>query len=163
MSTLSLARCIQWVAKTIINRRHYQSIDAYYARKELTLRDLQVMDRDGDGTVSWSDFLEFMLLAMHKVDVEMVRELRKLFDRLDADNSGVVDKHDLIVQAKKQLHNPRRKLQLALYKQTLLSKSDQNQYWTQMPLSDLEAPSDSPSPRNDESSAQESLLPTIAR
>ena len=80
------------------------------------------MDRNNDGEVTWSDFLEFMLLAMHKVDVELLEELRRQFDRLDVDHSGVLDQKDLVELAKKQLQSPKRKLELALYKKRMLAK-----------------------------------------
>jgi Ca2+-binding EF-hand superfamily protein len=117
-----MARCIQLVAKSIINRRRYHSIHKFCTNKELSLRDLEVMDRNDDGIVAWSDFLEFMLLAMKRVDQNMLDELRKQFDRLDVDKSGTLDKQDLIELAKRELQSPRRKLQLALYKKNLMAK-----------------------------------------
>ena len=123
LATVCMGRCIQLVAKAIINRRRYKSIHKFCNNKELSVGDLEVMDRNGDGIVEWADFLEFMLLAMQKVDQTMLDELRKQFDRLDVDKSGTLDKEDLIKLAKKELQNPRRKLQLALYKKNLLAKS----------------------------------------
>jgi Ca2+-binding EF-hand superfamily protein len=46
------------------------------------------MDLNGDGKVAWFEFLEFMLVAMKKVDPELLDELRAYFDRLDVDNNG---------------------------------------------------------------------------
>ena len=64
--------------------------------KELTLQDLKVMDFDGDGQVSKAEFLEFMLIAMNQVDQELLDNLKSHFDRLDKDQSGTLDRNDLI-------------------------------------------------------------------
>jgi len=74
------------------------------------------MDRNGDGVVSWSDFLEFMLIAMQKVDSDMLDELRRMFQGLDTDKSGFLDKEDLVDMAKKELNHRRSRLQLSLHR-----------------------------------------------
>ena len=43
--------------------------------RELTQTDLDIMDRDGDGIVTRAEFLEFMLVAMNKIDEDLVQEL----------------------------------------------------------------------------------------
>ena len=40
-------------------------------QREMTLQDLECIDFDGDGHVSRAEFLEFMLLAMDKVDKDI--------------------------------------------------------------------------------------------
>jgi len=111
-AAFTMGRCIQYVATSIINRRRFQTMELFFGtctvatsnsssssnstnqpqpvRHQLTLQDLKAMDRNGDGHVSWSDFLEFMLLAMNQVDAGMIQELRKQFDRLD--KTGAFDK-----------------------------------------------------------------------
>jgi Ca2+-binding EF-hand superfamily protein len=91
--------------------------------KELTLSDLEIMDDDGDGNVSRAEFLEFMLVAMNKVDKECIDEMRVHFERLDADNKGVLSRNDLIARAKRKLQSPHRKLELSRYKQQLLQQA----------------------------------------
>ena len=110
-AVLTMGRCIQYVANFIINRRRFQTMESFFGvtsnagnnnnhqhhqsapRHQLTWQDLQAMDRNGDGHVSWADFLEFMLLAMNQVDANMIQELRKQFDRLD--KTGAFDKRQL--------------------------------------------------------------------
>jgi Ion channel/EF hand len=90
--------------------------------KELTQQDLEIMDRDGDGTVTRAEFLEFMLIAMNKIDQQLVEELRKHFDRLDIDGTGELTKNDLIQAARAKLKSPSNKLRLAMYKKRLLEQ-----------------------------------------
>ena len=90
--------------------------------KDLTQQDLEVMDRDGNGTVTRAEFLEFMLIAMNKIDQELVDELRMHFDRLDVDGTGELTKDDLIQVARAKLKNPMHKLRLATYKKRLLEQ-----------------------------------------
>ena len=67
---------------------------AFLSRK-LTAKDLEAMDVNKDGRVSWGEFLVFMLKAMDKVEEEELRELRQVFDRLDKGNDNALDKTDL--------------------------------------------------------------------
>lgn len=90
------------------------------ANKELTLEDLAIMDEDGDGEVTQVEFLEFMLVAMNKVDVETLQYLHMHFQRLDRDGSGVLSKNDLLESARQKLQQTRHKLDLSNYKQSLL-------------------------------------------
>jgi hypothetical protein len=76
-----------------------------------------------DGKVAWFEFLEFMLVAMKKVDPALLDELRDYFDRLDVTNSGELSKDDLIEMARRKMKSPRRKLELHAYKQHLLEIS----------------------------------------
>ena len=43
------------------------------------------MDEDGDGKVSEFEFTKFMLLAMGKLDKEMLDQIDDEFKKLDAD------------------------------------------------------------------------------
>jgi Ca2+-binding EF-hand superfamily protein len=93
-------------------------------QKGLTEEDLQCMDADGDGRVSKVEFLAFMLVAMKKIDKDLVDELDQYFERLDTDRSGYLSREDLIETARRKLRNdPIQCMQRLLYKQQLLSKS----------------------------------------
>jgi potassium channel subfamily K len=93
-------------------------------QKGLTEEDLQIMDADGDGRVSKVEFLAFMLVAMKKIDKDLVDELDQYFERLDTDRSGYLSREDLIETARRKLRNdPIQCMQRLLYKQQLLSKS----------------------------------------
>ena len=93
------------------------------AQKDLSLEDLDAMDANKDGDVCFAEFLEFMLIAMDKVDKQLIDELRTSFNSLDKDGNGTINKHDLIGGARKKLQDPRRKLELHRYKQHLLTKA----------------------------------------
>lgn len=96
--------------------------DSTKSIRELTVRDLEAMDADGDGNVDWSEFLEFMLVAMNKIDEDLLWELRYQFDSLDVDDTGVLSKHNLIGMARRKLKQTDQKLLLQRYKQDLLKK-----------------------------------------
>ena len=111
------------VASCIIHRRQVafkKQLDTH----EFSLDDLEIMDEDGDGEVTRAEFLEFMLLAMNKVDRDLIDDLRARFARMDETGRGVLSKDTLIDAAKRKLKSPTRKLQLALYKQQLLQESE---------------------------------------
>jgi potassium channel subfamily K, other eukaryote len=112
------------VAKYIVDQRQ-QAFRQTLQAEGISLADLQAMDTDDDGNVSRAEFLEFMLLAMNKVDKSLLEELRAHFDRLDSDRSGALSKDDLIALARKQLKKPSRKLELARYKRKLRLQADQ--------------------------------------
>lgn len=48
------------------------------------------------------EFLTFMLSSMQKVEPEMMMDLKDLFERLDVNGSGTVQKEDLVLAAKKR-------------------------------------------------------------
>ena len=110
------------VANAIMERR-VSLVQQQLASRELTLYDLEIMDADGDGHVSRAEFLEFMLVAMNKVDKEFIEELRHHFAQLDVDGTGVLSKDDLIEHARRKLGRIQRKLELAAYKQHLLRQA----------------------------------------
>eukprot|EP00977_Amphora_coffeiformis_P029082 scaffold38594_cov191-Amphora_coffeaeformis.AAC.1 len=110
------------VAAVIMNSRR-SSFQKQMDSRELTVQDLEVMDEDGDGQVTRAEYLEFMLLAMGKVDKEFIEEIRTTFRRLDADGTGSLDKRDMIAAARIKLQSPTKKLELARYKQRLLHQA----------------------------------------
>jgi len=108
---------LQYVAEYIIRSRQRSTLTKL--RESITILDLEAMDENGDGLVSWSEFLEFMLCAMNKVDQELLWELKFQFDSLDVENLGVLSKQNLISLARRRegLHN---KAKILEYKQQLL-------------------------------------------
>ena len=92
--------------------------------RELTVMDLEAMDSDGDGNVDFCEFLEFMLVAMKKVDEDLMWELRYQFDSLDVDDTGVLSKENLIAMARRRLQQTSHKLHLLQYKQHLLETGE---------------------------------------
>jgi potassium channel subfamily K len=119
----------QWLSVTanaIIDRRQREFRKRFETR-ELTLNDLEVMDDDGDGKVTLAEYLAFMLVAMNKVDQEILKDLTAQFNRLDVDGTGSLEKEDLIIVAKRKLKSTKRKLQLAQYKAQLLKANSRLQ------------------------------------
>jgi hypothetical protein len=103
------------IANFIIEQRR-KACDTKLWKHEITLEDLRFMDIDGDGVVKEVEFLTFMLVAMKKVDRELIDRIREHFHQLDMTNSGTLVRADLVVMAKKRLRSARTKLRLAEYK-----------------------------------------------
>jgi hypothetical protein len=96
-------------------------------QKNFTEEDLECMDADGDGRVSKAEFLTFMLVAMKKIDKDLVDELDQYYDKLDTDRSGYLSREDLIETARRKLRSdPIQRMQRQLYKQQLLNKSSRS-------------------------------------
>mmetsp|Transcript_31655 Transcript_31655/g.38772 ORF Transcript_31655/g.38772 Transcript_31655/m.38772 type:complete len:430 (-) Transcript_31655:125-1414(-) len=90
--------------------------------RTLTVRDLELMDTDGDGQVTKLEFMEFLLLAMEKVDRELLDALHTQFDRFDEHGEGTLSKADLKRAVLKKLKTVESKLRLSDYKNKLLAK-----------------------------------------
>lgn len=119
---LIVATTAQWmkfIAKHIIDQRSKKFRRAM-ASRELSLEDFEMMDDDRDGNVTRAEFLEFMLLAMGKVDNRLITELREHFARIDTGQRGCLSKNGIIDNARKKLRKPKRKLELNRYKAQLL-------------------------------------------
>jgi len=110
------------VAEAIMDTRA-RTVRQNLAMQELSPDDLEIMDTDGDGVVTRAEFLEYMLVALNKVDKEFIEELRDHFKRLDVDGTGSLSKNDLIEQARRKLQRIHHKLDLCNYKQELLRKA----------------------------------------
>lgn len=83
-------------------KREARIAEKKFLERELALSDLEEMDDDGDGQVSEADFISFMLLAMGKADKRSIVEIRKLFAKLDRDDSGTLDRNDLLLIAEQK-------------------------------------------------------------
>lgn len=83
-------------------KREARMAEKKFLERELALSDLEEMDDDGDGQVSEADFISFMLLAMGKADKRSILEIRKLFAKLDRDESGTLDRDDLALIAEQK-------------------------------------------------------------
>jgi hypothetical protein len=93
----------------------------------LRVKDLLVMDEDGDGNVTELEYLKFMLLKMQKVDKELLDELHNQFSHFDVDESGVLAKSDLYEMAKRRSKELDVKLRLSAYKSYLIQVA-KNEY-----------------------------------
>ncbi|GMH91810.1 hypothetical protein TL16_g12161, partial [Triparma laevis f. inornata] len=60
--------------------------------RELTVEDLDEINKDGGEGVDRLEFVEFMLKAMQKVDQSLLNQLHAQFDKIDEDSSGVLQK-----------------------------------------------------------------------
>lgn len=85
---------------TIFVIREEERAEQRFMSRELTMKDLLVMDKDRSGDVSFDEFLSFMLVAMHKVDQETVDGLRVVFSSFDTNRKGTIKKEDLYIAAK---------------------------------------------------------------
>ena len=103
------------IANFIIESRH-KVFEKQFWQHEMTLEDLMTMDEDHDGVVTEAEFLTFMLVAMKKVDRELIDHIRDHFHELDLNRSGTLERADLEAMARKNLRSARTKLRLREYK-----------------------------------------------
>jgi Ca2+-binding EF-hand superfamily protein len=115
------------VANWIMEARSRNYFRKTMAQQELTQRDLDIMDDNGDGFVTRAEYLEFMLIAMNKIDRNLIMELRRRFDILDADGTGDLSREDLIEAARRKMKSPSHKLGLSIYKKRLVDQARRQQ------------------------------------
>jgi len=60
--------------------------------------------------------MQFMLVAMHKIDGSLFDELHDQFQELDVTGNGQIMEKDLKMMAKSKMRKVRRKLELRAYK-----------------------------------------------
>ena len=84
----------------LVTKHRMERSQAKVISQHITLRKLEAMDTDGDGEVDILEFVEFMLLALEKVDKGTIDQKKKQFRRLDVDQSGTLEKSDLVQLAK---------------------------------------------------------------
>jgi len=53
------------------------------------------MDTDGDGQVSKLEYVSFMLVKLGKVEQDEIETILSQFAKVDADNSGFLDREDI--------------------------------------------------------------------
>eukprot|EP00816_Leptocylindrus_hargravesii_P010983 CAMPEP_0196820784 /NCGR_PEP_ID=MMETSP1362-20130617/76659_1 /TAXON_ID=163516 /ORGANISM="Leptocylindrus danicus, Strain CCMP1856" /LENGTH=389 /DNA_ID=CAMNT_0042199783 /DNA_START=60 /DNA_END=1229 /DNA_ORIENTATION=+ len=70
---------------------------------------LILMDSDGDDQVTRLEYLQFMLLAMKKVDREFLNLIDQQFDRLDANRDGNLQKNDIEARVRRSEEMIRRR------------------------------------------------------
>jgi len=63
----------------------------------VTEKMLKMIDTDGDGVVSRSEFVAYMIIKLNKIDKECIQQVESMFDELDIDNSGTLDRADIRV------------------------------------------------------------------
>lgn len=77
-----LGTYLEAVASTVVNAQQRKDDLHLLQKTKLTLREIRALDSDGDGNVSRSEFLQFMLLAMNQVDKDLLDRLNKQFDQV---------------------------------------------------------------------------------
>jgi hypothetical protein len=117
----ALGHFLGTIANFLMEQRQ-KACDTKLWKHEITLEDLRFMDIDGNGVVKEVEFLTFMLVAMKKVDRELINRIREHFHQLDLTNSGALVCVDLELMAKKHLQSALTKLRLAEYKVHSLSR-----------------------------------------
>ena len=65
--------------------RRAQANEKEFLNRKVTLKDLKQMDLDGDGKVTYDEFLVFMLVAMGKVETRDIHQIETLYHKLDKD------------------------------------------------------------------------------
>jgi len=119
IAVATVGNLVGGVASWVIQKKRARFLQLLRSR-ELTLKDLATMDNDGDGKVSMLDYIEFMLVAMDKVDRELLDALRCQFQKLDELGTGELSKDVLKEQFVKKLKTARWKLALAEYKKKIV-------------------------------------------
>ena len=98
LSVGAMGHFLSSVASVIMDSRR-SNFQRQMDQHELSMQDLEIMDDDGDGLVTRAEYLEFMLIAMNKVDKDFIDEIRSSFARLDVDGTGVLSKADMVATA----------------------------------------------------------------
>jgi hypothetical protein len=79
--------------------RKVEKSEHEFLHRKLTEHDLDLMDVEGNESVSYDEFLAFMLVAMGKVDATDIQQLEELYHRLDADHDGTLKIDELFTMA----------------------------------------------------------------
>lgn len=90
-----LSSVADWVIKNRKELAARQKVD-----QGLTLDTLLGMDSNGDGKVSESEYVQYMLVDMGLVEKNDISFLKDQFKRLDVTRTGYLDKEDLRDKAK---------------------------------------------------------------
>lgn len=102
LSTALIAAAVGKYVQFLIDRENEKYIDAVINQR-LTVKRLVNMDTDGDGKVSYSEFLESMLINLRLVEKADIDRIQERFKELDIDGSGFLDEDDLrkVLRSKK--------------------------------------------------------------
>jgi len=95
---LVMTKMIGTVADIYLKHKARASERKFIQSRRLSVVDIYRIDRhhgDGDGVVTYDEFLIFMLISMGKVQNEDMKLYKKLYDELDRDNDGKLTKNDL--------------------------------------------------------------------
>ena len=101
LAVVSMGEIVGRVAGHFL-RREVGKAEREFLSRRLTLDDLEAMDTDHSGGVDEAEFLTFMLLAMQKVDEDLMAELRRQFRELDETGNGLLQRADLVMRARKR-------------------------------------------------------------
>jgi len=96
VSTVVVALFFLYAAELGAERRQ-RALAQWVLRRRTTCTDLEAADMDGDHRVGAADFVLYKLKELGKISQEEIAEFLEEFDQLDADNSGTLSPHDLIV------------------------------------------------------------------
>jgi len=69
-----------------------------FLSRSMTLSDLNNMDTNCDGVVSKFEFIQYMLVALQKVEQEDIDDIMEVFKKLDNTKTGTINKLDLLAQ-----------------------------------------------------------------
>jgi len=100
-----LPLCVGVMAKilgkfsSIYMKRKAQETERDFLNRELTVKDIKHMSGEGDSSVSYNEFLTFMLVTMGKVERTDIEQLERLYQKLDRDHNGSLEVQDLISKA----------------------------------------------------------------
>lgn len=93
------------IAGVYIGRKQREA-EAEFLRRTMTLCDLRAIDTNDDGQVEMTEFVFFMLVSLQKVDREYLDELQRIFQSMDTNGNGVLEKSDLVAMAMKRIPAP---------------------------------------------------------
>ena len=98
LAVISLGEILSRIAGYFIRRDTIKAEKEFMSRR-MTLEDLYEMDTNNSGEVDLFEFISFMLSKMQKVDMELMNELKDLFESLDETRSNSIQKEDLMLIA----------------------------------------------------------------
>ncbi|CAL4993415.1 unnamed protein product [Urochloa decumbens] len=96
VSTLVVALFFLYAAELGAERRQ-RALARWVLMRRTTSTDLEAADMDGDRRVGAADFVLYKLKELGKISQEEIAEFLEEFDQLDADSSGTLSPHDLLV------------------------------------------------------------------
>jgi len=98
LAVISLGEILSRIAGYFIRRDTIKAEKEFMSRR-MTLEDMYEMDTNNSGEVDLFEFISFMLSKMQKVDMELMNELKDLFESLDETQSNSIQKEDLLIMA----------------------------------------------------------------